>query len=84
MDAEGIDAYDARDLVRESDRNRSAYARQFFHADWLDPERYDLVVNTDRVPPASAAATIAAAARAASSGVSAAAPAHGETVAAHA
>jgi cytidylate kinase len=84
MEAKRIDAYDARDLVRESDSDRSAYVRQFFHAEWLDPERYDLVVNTDHVPPAAAAATIAAAAREAASGVSAAAPAPGETVAAHA
>jgi cytidylate kinase len=64
MAAEGLDAYDALDRVRASDRDRAAYVRQFFGGDWLDPRRYDLVVATDRLTAQAAAEVIAAAARA--------------------
>lgn len=63
--AEQMDAFDARDRVHESDANRRRYVRQFFGADWLDPARYDLVINTDREPIEGAAQAIITAARAA-------------------
>jgi cytidylate kinase len=46
---EHVDAYHARDLLKESDRRRAAYTRQFYKAGWLDPVHYDLIVNTDRL-----------------------------------
>jgi cytidylate kinase len=61
--AEKLDAFDALDAIKESDRKRAAYARQFYGADWLAPSRYDLVVNTDRLDFASAADLIATAAQ---------------------
>ncbi len=64
MAAEGLDPFDALDRVKESDRNRAAYVRQFFGADWLSPLRYDLVVNTDQVELEAAADLVAQAARA--------------------
>ncbi|MBI3974386.1 MAG: cytidylate kinase-like family protein [Chloroflexi bacterium] len=60
----GVDAFDALDLSRESDRQRAAHAKQFFGVNWLDPLRYDLVINTDAMRPDAAAEVIAGAARA--------------------
>jgi cytidylate kinase len=54
MAAERVNAYDALDLLKESDKRRKAYARQFYRADWLDAVRYDLVVNTDKLDFAAA------------------------------
>ena len=55
MAAEQVNAFDARDLIRDSDQRRAAYARQFYNADWLDASRYDLVVNTDKLDELAAA-----------------------------
>jgi hypothetical protein len=63
MAAERLDRFDARDRVRESDRNRATYTRQFFGANWLDPLRYDLVIDTDRMSSEAAADVISLAAR---------------------
>src|SRR5436190_8157325 len=49
MAADGVNAYDARDRIKDSDRRRAAYARQFYKAGWLDPVRYDLTVTTDKL-----------------------------------
>jgi cytidylate kinase len=73
MADEGVDAFDALDRVRESDRRRRAYVRQFYGADWLDPTRYDLVVRTDSLADDAAAAVIVAAAQAAAQAAGAAA-----------
>jgi cytidylate kinase len=64
-----VDVYEALDRVRESDRGRRAFGRQFYGADWLDPLRYDMVVRTDEVPFDQAADVITAAARALTSSV---------------
>lgn len=42
-------------LVREHDRRKKRYLRQVFDRAWMDPERYDLVVNTKTLTPAGAA-----------------------------
>jgi cytidylate kinase len=63
MAAEGLDAFDALDRIKESDRRRAAYARQFYGQNWLDPLRYDLVVNTSRLSIEDAADVIVHAAR---------------------
>jgi cytidylate kinase len=34
--------------IKESDRTRRTYLRQYYHVDWNDPELYDLVINTAR------------------------------------
>jgi cytidylate kinase len=71
MRAEGLDAFDALERVRASDAERRRYVRQFYGADWLDPGRYDLVVDTDKLSHAAAADVICAAARAVSAAKSA-------------
>ena len=64
MAAEGLDGYNALERIQESDNKRRAYARQFFQSDWLDPQRYSLVVNTDHLSIEAAADIIDGAARA--------------------
>jgi hypothetical protein len=64
MAAEGLTGYKALDRVREDDRNRRAFVRQIWGADWLDPRRYDLCLNTDDVSVEQAAAVVTQAARA--------------------
>ena len=51
---EGVDLYDALDLVRESDGKRRTFIRQFYGANWIDPARYDLVIRTDELSTAQA------------------------------
>jgi hypothetical protein len=43
---EGLTVDAAADLVRRSDRDRAARVRFLYHADWEDPLRYHLVLNT--------------------------------------
>jgi cytidylate kinase len=45
-------------LVREHDRRKKRYLRQVFDRAWLDPEVYDLVVNTKTLTPQGAAALV--------------------------
>jgi cytidylate kinase len=42
-------------LVREHDRRKKRYIRQVFDRVWLDPELYDLVLNTKSLTPQGAA-----------------------------
>jgi hypothetical protein len=63
MAAERVNAFAARDLLKESDYKRAAYARQFYRADWLAPARYDLVINTDKLEVAGAAELVVSAAQ---------------------
>jgi cytidylate kinase len=58
MAAESLGYFAARDRVRQSDRDRRNYHKQFHHQSLLDPSRYDLVVNTDGVPLATAVSAI--------------------------
>lgn len=53
-----LDETAARDLVQRTDRERIAYFREYFGADWLDPASYDLTVSTDRLAPEAAASVI--------------------------
>jgi cytidylate kinase len=57
----GLDARDSQNRVRASDRARSDYLRRYHDADWLDPTLYHLVINSGRVPVATAAELIIAA-----------------------
>ena len=45
---------DAQNRVRASDRARFDYLRRYHDVDWLDPTLYHLVINTARVPIATA------------------------------
>ena len=38
----------ARDLIRRSDRDISGYMRYLFNIDWLEPQHWDIVLNTGR------------------------------------
>jgi cytidylate kinase len=38
---------EARRRVKQTDANRGAYVRQVYGHDWLDPQDYHLVLNTD-------------------------------------
>ncbi|HWA28188.1 MAG TPA: cytidylate kinase-like family protein [Lacunisphaera sp.] len=49
------DRTQAENFIRESDRARERHVRTNFHEDLNDPHTYDLVINTDRIPPAAAA-----------------------------
>jgi cytidylate kinase len=49
----------ARDLIRQRDRESSGYMRYLFNIDWMDPQHWDLVVNTGRFGVTQAAELIA-------------------------
>lgn len=51
MERLDVDAVEARRLIDESDHDRAAFIRRLFEADWDDPRAYDLVLNTDHLPP---------------------------------
>ena len=38
----------ARDLIRHRDRESTGYMRYLFNIDWMDPQHWDLVINTGR------------------------------------
>jgi cytidylate kinase len=38
----------ARELIRKADRDTSGYMRYMFNIDWLEPQHWDLVINTGR------------------------------------
>ena len=50
-DREGISEDRARDVVARSDRERSSYIRYVFDDDWMNPDRYDLILNTEHLSP---------------------------------
>ncbi len=60
---EDIKWREAAHRVRASDEQRAGYLRRFYNVDWLDPNLYDLVINTDRISDAAAIDIIIIAAR---------------------
>src|SRR5918912_1542596 len=38
----------ARDLIRHNDREAGGYMRYLFNIDWMEPQHWDLVINTGR------------------------------------
>ncbi|MCA1950215.1 MAG: cytidylate kinase family protein [Treponema sp.] len=48
----------AKQIIEQSDKDRSAFHRYFFDIDWANPVHYHLVLNTGFVHPASAAEEI--------------------------
>jgi cytidylate kinase len=57
----GIDEADATKALRSEDAARADYLKRFYGVDHELPEQYDLVVNTETLPPQRAAAVIASA-----------------------
>ena len=53
----------AQAQVQASDRARRNYLRRYYQARWDDPELYDLIINTARLTPESAADLICRALR---------------------
>lgn len=45
-----IDEREARKIIEESDRARTAYVRHFYRADPADPRLYHLVIDTTTIP----------------------------------
>jgi len=54
----GLQAPEANRLVREGDRARADYLRRFYGLKQELPTHYDVVVNTDELPPDDAAALV--------------------------
>jgi len=52
----------AVNAVRQSDRERAGYMKYLFQEDWLNPELYDLVLNTEKLKPETVTGLIAQAA----------------------
>jgi cytidylate kinase len=50
----------ARDLIRHSDRESGGYMRYLFNIDWMEPQHWDMVINTGRFSVDEAVEIIAA------------------------
>jgi cytidylate kinase len=50
----------ARDLIRANDRDAAGYMRYLFNIDWMDPQHWDIVLNTGRFSVDEAVAIVAA------------------------
>ena len=50
----------ARDLIRKSDRDIGGYMRYMFNIDWMEPQHWDLVINTGRFNVSDTVAIVAA------------------------
>lgn len=61
---EGVKWREAAQRVRVGDDQRAGYMRRFYNVDWLDPNLYDLAINTDQIPANVAAEIIVHAAEA--------------------
>jgi cytidylate kinase len=46
----GVSEHEARDAMARNDKARVAYVRHFYGANPADPEHYDLVLDSTRVP----------------------------------
>ena len=64
MEREGLERRAAVSRVRTSDRARVDYLRRYHNVNWLDPQLYDLVINTAKVPVEVAVGLIVEASRA--------------------
>ena len=58
-----IERLQAVNMIKNSDRERSGYAKHFFFVDSSAPELYDIVINTTRIQPDVAARLIEQTAR---------------------
>lgn len=64
IDRHGMTRKAAERLVHKSDHVQKGFLRFAFHMDWNDPSLYDMVINTEKVGPQSAAKLIVEAAQA--------------------
>jgi cytidylate kinase len=48
---QGVTVQEARKLIQESDADRKAFIKTFFHHDVADPHLHDLVINIKQVTP---------------------------------
>ena len=58
-----VDPAEARRRIRESDDERRRHVLSLGQRDWEDPLLYDLILNTDRLTPATSASVVTTAAR---------------------
>lgn len=54
LEQEGTDEKQAARILRRSDRDSAGFIHSFFDVNWDDPALYDLVINTQKVSPATA------------------------------
>lgn len=49
MEVRWVNDGPARDIIAQSDKDRSEFIRHYFHADWDNPEHYHAVLNTSKL-----------------------------------
>lgn len=49
METRWVNEGPARYIIEENDKDRSAFIRRYFHADWEDPIHYHAVLNTSKL-----------------------------------
>ena len=60
----GLDPDEAPQTIDDADRNRERYYREYYDADWSDPNNYHMVLNTESLGLEGAASIVIAQARA--------------------
>ncbi len=60
---EHVSPQEALQRAQESDRDRAGFLRSYYGVDWHDPDLYDLILNTGRIPIEDAVALVVEAAR---------------------
>jgi len=63
MEEKKVDREIAEKMIRRSDQDKKGFLRFAFEEDWLNPNLYDLVLNTDKLTPDSAARMVMEAAK---------------------
>jgi cytidylate kinase len=58
MQEHSISVEAAKAQIEASDRSRRAFLKRFYASDWDSPELYDLVINTEKIDPETAAGVI--------------------------
>jgi hypothetical protein len=54
-----VDIDAAAHIIQQIDEQRASFIKEYYGADWFNPDNYDLVINTARTPLSAATATIA-------------------------
>lgn len=57
-DRYGVDEGEAKDMIRSSDKRKSAYVKTNYNLDWSDPANYHVILNTGTVPGTVAASLV--------------------------
>jgi len=58
MQEEKLDRTQAIKLLKKSDKDQYEYVKHFFLVDLTDPQLYDIVINTSKIPPDAASRMI--------------------------